>query len=90
MAVGREARLLRSSASRYPGIPAGEWRSAAVLADQLLALGLLRGTSTVLRGRVLPEGDFEFRGGHTRGGEREGVRQFKAAACAYATLAHPT
>jgi hypothetical protein len=80
MAVRREARLLPDCAGRYPGIPSGEWRSAAVLADQVLALWLLRGTSTVLRGRVLPEGDFEFRGGNTRGGEREGLRSLKVVA----------
>jgi hypothetical protein len=70
----REARLRSGCAELYPGIRAGEWRTAAVLADQVLAGLLLRGTETALRGRVLPEAHFEFRGGTTQGGERGGMR----------------
>jgi hypothetical protein len=80
MIMGREARLLPASADLYPGIRAGEWKSAAVLADQVLASLLLRGSDTALRGRVLPEADFEFRGVSTAGGEREGVRLLMGAA----------
>ena len=71
----REARLRPGNAGLYPGIPPGEWRTAAILADQVLAGLLLRGVDAALRGRVLLEAHFEFRGGSTTGGEREGLRQ---------------
>lgn len=45
-----------------------------MLADRLLADSLIRGSTAALRGRVLPEADFEFRGGTGRRGQREGVR----------------
>ena len=70
----REARLRAGSAELYPGIRPEEWRTAAVMADQVLAGLLLRGVDAALRGRVLLETHFEFRGGSTTGGEREGVR----------------
>ena len=57
----REARLRPEHASRYPGIQAGVWESAAVLCDRVLAGGLLRG-SPGWRERVLPPEHFEFRG----------------------------
>jgi hypothetical protein len=37
----REARLRPEHAGFYPGIPAGTWESAAMLADRVLASGLL-------------------------------------------------
>jgi len=71
----REARLRSEHATLYPGIPAGEWLPAAVLADRVLAGRLLRGASSALQGRVLVEEHFEFRGGDAaRQGEREGYR----------------
>lgn len=70
----REARLLPAGAGLYPGVRTEEWRPAAVLVDQVLASLLLRGIDTALRGRALPEEHFEFRGGNTSGGQREGVR----------------
>lgn len=70
----REARLRPGNAELYPGIRAGEWRTAAILADQVLAGLLLRGVDAAVRGRVLLEAHFEFRGGNTTGGEREGMR----------------
>jgi hypothetical protein len=76
----REARLRSGSAELYPGIRPGEWRTAAVLADQVLASMLLRGVDTALRGRALPDAHFEFRGGTTTGGEREGMRPRRAGA----------
>ena len=76
----REARLRQGNSDLYPGIPAGEWRIAASLADQVLAGQLLRGVVTALRGRVLPESHFEFRGGVATGGERGGMRPQKARA----------
>lgn len=70
----RQARLRPGSAALYPGINPGEWRTAAILADQVLAGLLLRGVDAALRGRVLLESHFDFRGGKTTGGEREGMR----------------
>jgi hypothetical protein len=71
----REARLHPEFARLYPGIPAGEWLCAAVLADRVLVGRLLRGASSALMGRVLPEEHFEFRGGETGSrGERDGYR----------------
>jgi hypothetical protein len=67
----REARLAPEFASLYPGIPAGEWQAASMLADCVLAGRLLRGSSSALQGRVLPEEHFDFRGGDT---EHKGVR----------------
>ena len=39
----REARLLPEHARFYPGVAPGVWESAAMLADRVLADGLLRG-----------------------------------------------
>ncbi len=63
----REARLRPEHAARYPGIEAGEWQSAAVLCDRVLAGGLLRGSPIGWRDRVLPSEHFEFRGGGAEG-----------------------
>ena len=71
----REARLRPEFAELYPGVRAGEWIGAAVLADTVLADRLLRGSAVAIRGRVLEEAHFDFRGGVGHGGEREGVRR---------------
>lgn len=63
----REARLRPEHASRYPGIQAGVWESAAVLCDRVLAGGLLRGAPMGWRDRVLAIAHFEFRGGGQEG-----------------------
>lgn len=63
----REARLRPEHGARYPGIQAGEWESAAVLCDRVLAGGLLRGSPVGWRDRVLPAEYFEFRGGGPEG-----------------------
>jgi hypothetical protein len=63
----REARLSPGAGHHYPWIEAGRWQPAAALADQVLAGRLLRGTHNVARGRALPDGHFEFRGGTPRG-----------------------
>jgi hypothetical protein len=63
----REARLLPEHAERYPGLVPGQWESAAVLADRVLASRLLQGRELVLPGRILADGHFEFRGGDARG-----------------------
>jgi hypothetical protein len=70
----REARLRPQFAEFYPGVRAGEWMAAAVLADTVLADRLLRGSAVAIRGRVLEEAHFDFRGGVGQG-EREGVRR---------------
>jgi hypothetical protein len=63
----REARLRPEHATRYPGIQAGVWESAAVLCDRVLAGGLLRGSPMGWRDRVLAAEHFEFRGGGSEG-----------------------
>jgi hypothetical protein len=71
----REARLHPEFAQLYPAIPPGEWLCAAILADRVLVGRLLRGASSAIMGRVLPEEHFEFRGGEQGSrGERDGYR----------------
>jgi hypothetical protein len=70
----REARLRPEYVELYPGIRSGEWEPAAILADRLLADRLLRGSDAAIRGRVLLDAHFEFRGGASLGGERDGMR----------------
>ena len=70
----REARVRPEFASLYPGLRSGEWASAATVADRVLAAWLMRGSETAIRGRVLLDAHFEFRGGGSEGGERTGVR----------------
>jgi hypothetical protein len=58
----REARLRPEFASRYPGIPAGEWHRAALLTDIVWARLLERRQAAFqLRDRVLDPEHFEFR-----------------------------
>lgn len=66
----REARLRPEHARLYPGIRAGEWESAAVLADRVLAHHLLYALDTGVPVRVLLESHFEFRGGEFETGGR--------------------
>ena len=70
----REARLRPEHAHAYPEIRPERWEPAATVADRVLAGWLLRGNMLAIRGRVLLEEHFEFRGGAERGGEREGAR----------------
>jgi len=70
----REARLRPEHAHDYPEIRPERWEPAATVADRVLAGWLLRGNLLAIRGRVLLEEHFEFRGGTERGGEREGAR----------------
>ena len=70
----REARLRPEFAALYPGLGAGQWAPAAVVADRLLAQSLLRASDGTIRGRVLLEAHFEFRHGTSLGGERHGLR----------------
>jgi hypothetical protein len=60
----REARLKLEYAHLYPGVEAGVWESAGVLADRVLSARLLRpNNGFVLSDRALVEEHFEFRGG---------------------------
>jgi len=70
----REARLRPEHAHEYPELRPERWERAATVADRVLAGWLLRGNLLAIRGRVLLEEHFEFRGGTERGGEREGAR----------------
>lgn len=75
LAPSREARLRPEWSDLYPGLIAGRWEPAAIVADRLLAYGLMHGSHTALRGRALLDAHFEFRGGDAaRDGERIGIR----------------
>ncbi len=65
--AGREARLRPEFAHLYPAITAGQWDSAAVLADRMLAW-LIRNSSPgiIATARILPPEHFDFRGDSTR------------------------
>lgn len=58
----RQALLKSGSAYLYPGIPAGEWQPATVMADMVLALRSAPRGGQGGRERVLDERHFEFRG----------------------------
>jgi hypothetical protein len=62
----REARLHPEQADLYPGLVPGQWESAAMLADRVLAARLLRGRDLLHPGRILADAHFEFRGGQAR------------------------
>ena len=72
--VGRErqARLKLQFADQYPGIPAGEWVPAWLLAEQLLALAERRGVPP--GERVCEPTHCEFRGGGPRPPAFRGLR----------------
>jgi hypothetical protein len=74
----RQAKLRPECAQRYPMLPARMWTSATSLTE-LVASYRRNGAGKTEYGRILPETDFEFRGGsprrlggwfaHTRTGE---------------------
>ena len=66
----REARLLPDCARFYPGVVPGVWEPAAMLADRVLAGGLLRGGAIGWRHRILHDAHFEVRGGEPEPRER--------------------
>jgi hypothetical protein len=70
----REARLRPEYAAFYPALRPGEWAAAAIVADRVVAGRLIRGSETVVRGRVLLDSHFEFRGSGAGRGERNGLR----------------
>jgi hypothetical protein len=74
MPLTREARLKAEFRHLYPEASRDAWLSAETLARQVSDRVLARqGYAGLLRGRVLPESHFEFRGGppaHIRPGGR--------------------
>lgn len=67
MVPRREARLRPEFARRYPYLQAGEWESAAVLADRVVASTLGRPDGMFIMGhRALDPEHFEFRGSDER------------------------
>ena len=68
----RQARLKLQYADRYPGIVAGQWIPAWLLAEQLLALAEQRGLGP--GERVCDPSHCEFRGGGPRPPELRGLR----------------
>jgi hypothetical protein len=63
MASRRQARLRPEFARLYPYLQAGEWESAAVLTDRVVASTLGRPDGTFITGeRALDPEHFEFRG----------------------------
>jgi hypothetical protein len=68
----RQARLKLPFASLYPGIVAGEWMPAWLLAEQLLASAERQGIAP--GERVCVPGHFEFRGGGRRPPELRELR----------------
>ena len=68
----REARLKLQYAGEYPGINAGEWMPAWLLAEQLLTLAERRGVPP--GARVCDPTHCEFRGGGPRPPEFRNLR----------------
>jgi hypothetical protein len=68
----RQARLKLQYAPLYPGITAGEWMPAWLLAEELLRLAERR--SPPMGGRVCDPAHCEFRGGGPRPLELRGLR----------------
>ena len=67
MVSRREARLRPEFAQLYPYLQAGEWESAAVLADRVVAGILGRPDGKFITGeRALQAEHFEFRGSDER------------------------
>jgi hypothetical protein len=63
----RQARLKSEFAHLYPGVTPDTWRSAAALADEVLACRLLLPSGGfVLNDRAMGGGHYEFRGGTPR------------------------
>jgi hypothetical protein len=65
----RQALLKSGSAHLYPGIPAGEWQPATVMANLVFALGTGKGGPPQPRNRVLNGEHFEFRGRPSAGAQ---------------------
>jgi hypothetical protein len=59
----REARLMAEYVESYPGLPAGVWLPAGEVAEHIVAVVRREGGRLGLRGRVMADEHFEFRGG---------------------------
>ncbi len=72
----REARLRPEYAPLYPSIRPGEWRPVAEILDTIKAARLLghRTSAEFLRGRLLEDQHFEFRGQSPAPPKRPGSR----------------
>jgi hypothetical protein len=68
----RQARLKPRFAELYPGVAAGEWMPAWLLAEQLVASASRREGDAA--GRVFDPAHCEFRGGGRRPPELRGLR----------------
>jgi hypothetical protein len=68
----RQARLKPQFAALYPGVVAGEWVPAWLLAEQLMRSAEQRGAGS--GGRVCDPAHYEFRGGGRRPPELRGLR----------------
>jgi hypothetical protein len=68
----RQARLKPRFAALYPGVVAGEWVPAWLLAEQLMASAQQRGGKE--EGRVCDPAHCEFSGGGRRPPELRGLR----------------
>lgn len=62
----REAKLLEEFAAQYPGLTPGAWLPAANVAEHIVDLVRRERGSLGIRGRVVAEDHFEFRGGDRR------------------------
>jgi hypothetical protein len=77
----REARLRPEFADHYPYLMAGEWESAAVLADRVVAHTLGRPDGRFITGeRALDPAHFEFRGWDTNERSSDATRREDGAA----------
>ena len=72
LGLERQARLKPQYASLYPGVVAGEWIPAWVLAEQLMNTAEQRGVAA--GERVCDPAHYEFRGGGQRGPELRNLR----------------
>jgi hypothetical protein len=70
----REARLRSASARLFPGVPAGVWIQAAVMADIVSAKRLERG-QLAFADRLLDPAHFEFRQGGSQQGSETPLRR---------------
>jgi hypothetical protein len=78
--AGREARLREEFGGLYPGLTAGRWLPASEVAEHIVDLVRRERGSLGLRGRVMAEEHFDFRGGAPAGerGSRRGRREDRA------------
>ncbi len=63
----REAKLREEYANQYPGLTPGAWLPAANVAEHIVDLVRRERGTIGIRGRVVAEDHFEFRGGDSRG-----------------------